>query len=203
MITVLLMALCLTQSPTVKPGKPQEFVAQQDPSDAPGHLVVRAHRKNILAMELGWNSLTGVGALYSRNVHPNVSLDAGLGFSSRGGQFGVRARYNILTDALTPFVGLGFTYGSGFSAVQEAKNSDDVVRFGYVVRPTPLAQATVGLSWQTLQGFSLMGMLGYAQLLQQINTHVVLGTTNYADRFFLSRIFGSGPVAAINVGYAF
>ena len=173
----------------------------------------RTLRKNILGLELGWNSLTGLGLLYSRNIVPHFALDASAGVSlMRGGEFGLRGRYNILTGNLTPFIGLGFLYGTGWpnsidktTEVQEDGNKRNAVDYRVKVDRSPLAQGTVGLSWQNRQGFSLMGMLGWTQLLRASNVKIedVEKVTDKSDKDALKMAISSGPTIALNIGYAF
>ena len=66
-----------------------------------------------------------------------------------------------------------------------------------------MVQGTVGLSWQNRQGFSLMGMLGWTQLMRSRNVKVVSGDANDAERDRLKVVFGSAPTVALNIGYAF
>lgn len=165
----------------------------------------RTLRKNVLSAELGWNSLTGLGLLYTRNIVPHFSLDVGAGVSSRVGQFGVRGRYNILTDNLTPFLGLGFMYGTGTRG-EVSMNEDgnrDAIRYSFKVDRSPLVQGVAGLSWQTRGGLSLSGMLGWNQLLRRDNLLIKSGAPNDRDRDGLKTLIGSGPAIAMNIGYAF
>lgn len=164
----------------------------------------RTLRKNILSAELGWNSLTGFGLVYTRNIVPHFALDASAGIAARGGQFGLRGRYNLLTNALTPFIGLGVMYGTGWPDPIDRKIKDsDVVAYSFKVDRSPMAQGSVGLSWQNRQGLSLMGMLGWNQLLRADNVKVVSGVATETNRNNLKALLSSGPAVAVNIGYAF
>jgi len=171
----------------------------------------RTLRKNILGAEIGWNSLTGLGLLYSRNIVPHFALDASAGVSlARGGEFGLRGRWNILTGNLTPFIGLGFLYGTGWPNPLDKKDvqdGDKVVQYSFKVDRSPMAQGSVGLAWQNRHGFSLMGMLGWTQLMRASNVKLVQEHNNYqftkSDEDALKMVISSGPTIALNIGYAF
>src|SRR6186713_1386462 len=71
-------------------------------------LPIRAQRRLALTGEIGWNGLAGFGPVLTYYPGPHFGLDLGLGFSLLGGKIGLRGRYNFLTSAWTPFLGLGF-----------------------------------------------------------------------------------------------
>jgi acylphosphatase len=164
---------------------------------------VRHLRKNILSAEFGWNSLSGVGVMYSRNLNAHIALDGSVGISARGGQAGVRGRYNILNRNVTPFVGVGFMYGTGFPDALEAKKDNNDLRFAYRIDRSPFVQGVAGVSWQTRHGLSLMGMAGFNQLLRDGNVKVIAGSATPSDQDNLKKVFSSGPTLAMNIGYAF
>src|SRR5687768_11147304 len=80
----------------------QETAASQGP--------IRAQKKLMVGAELGWNGLAGLGLNASYHVLPWLSVDAGVGLSSFRVKTGIRARANLLTSELTPFVAAGFLY---------------------------------------------------------------------------------------------
>lgn len=200
MITALIFATMLGQT-AVAPA-PSEIAAHS--VLAPIEIVpVRTLRKNILGLELGWNSLAGVGVQYTRNLHPLFSIDGGLGLSGRGAQIGVRGRYNMLKRNVTPFLGLGFMYGSGTPNEVELRSHNNAVF--YKVDRSPMAQGTVGVAWQTRHGMSLMGSAGWTQLLRNNNNNVLIksGTPTKQQNDVLKAVSASGPTLALNVGYSF
>ncbi len=164
----------------------------------------RTLRKNIIGIEAGWNSLTGIGLLYTRNIVPHFALDLSAGVAARGGQFGVRGRYNLLTNALTPFVGLGVMYGTGWpDPIDRKDRNSDAVKYSVKIDRSPMAQGVVGLSWQNRHGLSIMGMLGWNQLLRRSNAKITAGVATKSDQDFVKAVVSSGPAAAVNIGYAF
>lgn len=164
----------------------------------------RTLRKNIISAEAGFNGLSDLGLLYTRNVVPHFAFDLGAGVARRGGEFGVRGRYNLLTNTLTPFIGLGVMYGTGLpDPIDFKKRDSDEVKYSAKIDRSPMVQGTVGLSWQNRQGFSLMGMLGWTQLLRARNVKVISGDANDSERDRLKVVFSSAPTVALNIGYAF
>jgi hypothetical protein len=54
--------------------------------------------------------VAGVGVNVSFHVHPRLSFDLGVGLAPVGGKVGLRARYNVLDQAVT--LGAGVLAGS-------------------------------------------------------------------------------------------
>ena len=202
MLTALVLSAMLGQTAVATPPSSQEMEAHN--VLAPITVVpVRSLRKNIISASIGWNDLGGEGLQYTRNLSPYFALDGGLGLSFRGAEVGVRGRWNMLNRNVTPFIGLGVGYGTGTPFDFEMKNEAKSANYTVKADRSPLAQGTVGVSWQNRQGLSLMGMVGYTQLLRSSNVLVTSGIANDKDRDWLKRILSSGPAVAVNIGYAF
>lgn len=203
MLTALILSAMLGQTAVATPPSTQEMDAHS--VLAPISIVpVRTLRKNILSLAFGWNNVPGVvGVQYTRNVNPYFAFDTGLGVGLRGAEVGVRGRWNMLNRNVTPFVGLGVGYGTGTFFENTAHDANLNTDYNVKALPSPLAQGTVGVSWQNRQGMSLMGMVGYTQLLRDSNVKVTSGVAGDKDRKDLKLLIGSGPVVAMNIGYAF
>ncbi len=158
---------------------------------------VREARPVTLSGELGWNGLAGSGLLLSWSPHPHISIDGGVGYSVAGPKVGLRGRYNLLKSNATPFIGLGM--GQAFGSFGE------VDMRGYTIKVDDhlSAQATVGLSYVSADGFSLLAGVGYAMPLQDETYKIVKSSIDRSERDILNTLLGSGPVLSIALGYSF
>jgi hypothetical protein len=168
---------------------------------------IRARRKLALTGELGWNGLAGFGPVLTYHFHPHVSADLGAGLSVLGWKAGLRGRYNFLTQPFTPFVGLGFNATSGLGEVtsdpkDNPEGDPDREPFTIDVKATYLVQAVVGFDFIHKRGFTLVGCLGYARVLNRNNFRVLAGTPTADERQAFDVFFKSGPVISVATGYA-
>ena len=167
---------------------------------------IREQRRINLALETGWNSLTGIGLGGGYQLTSHVALDGGIGQSVSGTRFGLRGRYNLLTSGWTPFVAAGAFYSAGRSRSETIENVDDDGRrtsFDVRLEGSAFAQGVAGMSYVGDGGFTFMAALGYAKLLGDDPVRVTKGTTGPADRRLLRTLYGSGPVISLAMGYAF
>jgi hypothetical protein len=160
-----------------------------------------------LTGELGWNGLAGFGAVLTYHFHPHVSADLGAGLSVFGWKAGLRGRYNFLTTPFTPFVGVGFNATSGLGEVTSDPKDDpngDPNRepFTIDVKATYLMQGVVGFDFLHKRGFTLVGCLGYARVLNRNNFRVLAGTPTPEENQAFKVFFKSGPVISVATGYA-
>jgi hypothetical protein len=167
---------------------------------------IRSRRRLALTGELGWNGLAGFGAVLTYHFHPNFSADFGGGVSLFGWKGGVRGRYNFLTSPFTPFVGVGFNAAGGLGQVPLQDENDPAYKLNpdpatIDVKPSYLMQYTVGFDFIHRRGFTMIGALGYAQLLND-NLDVVAGTPTSEDETVMSVVWGSGAVISMAFGYA-
>jgi hypothetical protein len=177
-------------------------------ADTRPQLPIRARRKLALMGELGWNGLAGFGPILTYHAHPHVSIDAGAGFSLLGGKLGLRGRYNFLKDPFTPFVGVGFNYGSGFGQFKTDPSADpngdpnrDPVTIDH--GPSYLIQTVVGFDFIHRHGFTMVGTLGYSWLLNQDNYKVLAGELTSDEEKGFNIAFKGGLVFGVAMGYAF
>lgn len=169
---------------------------------------IRAQRRLAITGELGWNGLAGFGAVLTYNAHPHVAFDLAGGFSLLGWKTGVRARYNILTGSMTPFVGVGFNATSGLGEFTSDPKDDphadaDAVPFTLNVKASYLVQYTVGFDFLHKRGFNMVGALGYAHLLNDNNIELLEGKLTRDERRAVDVIFKGGLVISLSAGYAF
>jgi hypothetical protein len=168
---------------------------------------IRARRKLALTGELGWNGLAGFGPVLTYHFHPHVSADLGAGLSVLGWKAGLRGRYNFLTAPFTPFVGVGFNATSGLGEVTSDPKNDpngDPNRepFTIDVKATYVVQGVVGFDFMHKGGFTLVGCLGYARVLNRNNFRVLAGTPTADENQAFKVFFKSGPVISVATGYA-
>lgn len=169
------------------------LVAQVDVSRAEARFQAtggdpRSQRPWVLSLEAGWNSLTGLGAVVARHLHPQFTLEAGLGISGEGPKLGARGRYNFLVQEATPFVAAGFLYATGTSATRPS--------YSYTVGPSPFLQLTAGLEYQSRAGYNVLAAGGYALLLRK-------NLTASGGAFGVEALTGGGPVLSLSFGHAF
>lgn len=169
---------------------------------------IRAIRKLALMGEIGWNGLAGFGPVLTYHAHPHLSVDLGAGLSLMGGKVGARARYNLLVASVTPFVGLGFVYASGFGPqninVANDPNADpgrDPVTLE--LKPSDILQAVVGFELIHRHGFTMLGCLGYSRVLNHHTVNVLAGKLADDERQAVDILFKSGLVLSLAAGYAF
>jgi hypothetical protein len=195
-------------APQALPPKGKIDLAIPPKADTRPQLPIRARRKLALTGELGWNGLAGFGPILTYHAHPHVSIDAGAGFSLLGGKLGVRGRYNFLKDSFTPFVGAGFNYGSGFGQFTTNPADDpngDPDREPVTIDhgPSYLIQTVVGFDFVHRHGFTVVGTLGYAWLLNQDNYRVLAGKLTPDEEKGFNIAFKGGLVFGVAMGYAF
>jgi len=194
----------------VSPGKPQkiEFVLPPPPKVDRQQLPIRSRRRLALLGEVAWNGLAGFGPMLTYHAHPHFSADFAAGFSLLGAKVGVRGRYNFLTTPFTPFVGLGYNYGSGFGQFTTDPSSDpngDPNREPVTIDhgPSYLIQGVVGFDFIHRHGFTMLGMLGYAWLLNHDNYRVLAGKLTPDEEKGFNIAFKGGLVIGVAFGYAF
>ena len=160
----------------------------------------RLQRPWVFSTEVGWNSLGGVGLVLARHLDANFTLEAGMGLSAVGPKVGLRGRYLFVPGAWTPFVGLGFLYGTGTGAAS-TWFSGDGPSYNYSIGPSPYLQGILGVEYQGEGGFNFTAATGYVGLLRQNLT--VTGTASQDQRDTLRILTGNGPVFSVSVGRAF
>lgn len=167
---------------------------------------IRAQRRLALTGEVGWNGLAGFGPVLSYNIHPNFSADLGGGLSAMGWKAGLRFRYNLLTSPFTPFFGAGFMATSGFGEVPLNDASDphyDPSRDPVTIdlKASYLVQTTVGFDFLHRRGFTMIGALGYAWLVNSDNFDVLAGTLAEDEKQAINVLYRSGVVISLAFGY--
>lgn len=177
--------------PTLAPNEPP---AQSRP--------IRAQRRLVLTGEIGWNSLAGFGPNLTFHAHPHVSFDLGAGVGLVGRKVGLRARYNLLKSAVTPFIGVGGIFASGYDAGESPATTDSGVTISGI-RPAAFVQGVVGVDWVSEHGFTIIGSAGYAWRVTRDNVKLVSGPPSREDQQALDFVFGSAPVFSIALGHAF
>lgn len=169
---------------------------------------IRSQRKLALLGELGWNGLAGFGAVLTYNPDPHVALDLAGGFSLLGWKGGVRGRYNLFTSNFTPFVGAGFNATSGLGEITSDPKDDpdrdaDSVPFTLDIKASYLVQGVVGFDFIHRRGFTMVGCLGYAHLLNKNNVAILNGKLTRNEQQAVNIVFKSGLVISLAMGYAF
>jgi len=198
-----------TPAPAALPTKPQKIELAVPPKpDTRPQPAIRARRKLALLGEIAWNGLAGFGPILTYNAHPHVSFDFGAGFSLLGGKVGVRGRYNFLKDSFTPFLGVGYNYGSGFGQFTTDPSSDpdsDPAREPVTIDhgPSHLIQTVLGFDFIHRRGFTMLGTLGYAWLLNKDNYRVLAGRLTHEEEQGFNIAFKGGLVLGLAMGYSF
>lgn len=160
---------------------------------------IRAQRKFAASGELGWNSLSGLGANLAYHPIPEFAVELGAGLSQEGIKTGLRARLNLLRSHWTPVVAAGFLYGFGSGGQNvETKVGDESVTLR--VKGSPYIQTVAGVNYTGPGGFAFMATAGWAFLLRE-NAVFVSGSRNAYDK--IHPFFDGGVVVAVSLGYAF
>lgn len=196
-----------TPAPAAAKNRKIELAVPPKPDIRP-QLPIRARRKLAVLGEIGWNGLAGFGPILTYHAHPHVSVDFGAGFSLLGGKLGVRGRYNFLKTPFTPFLGVGYNYGSGFGQFATEPSNDphgDPSREPVTIDhgPSYLIQSVLGFDFIHRRGFTMHGTVGYAWLLNQNNYRVLAGELTPDEKQGFDIAFKGGLVLGVALGYAF
>ncbi len=171
---------------------------------APRKLPIRAERRLALIGETGWNSLAGFGPNLIFHAHPRLSFELGVGLGLIGGKIGLRARYNFLDGAVTPFIGVGLIGGSGFDEpTGEISSAEEGSDLNIKLRPSTFLQTVIGIDWTRGNGFTLVSALGYAWMLSEDNVEILTGVPTREERRAFDALFRSSIVISIGLGYSF
>ena len=124
-----------------------------------------------------------------------------------GWKLGARGRYNFLPTPFTPFVGLGFDYAAGlgrFTSDPSAMAESGPIREPVTIEQgrSYLIQGVVGFDFLHHRGFTMLGTVGYARLLND-NYRVLAGSLTPDEKQGYDIAFKSGLVLALALGYAF
>ena len=171
---------------------------------------IRAQRRLALLGEVGWNGIAGFGPNLTFHAHPHLSFDLGAGLSFLGWKTGLRVRYNILTGPVTPFIGVGVIGAGGlgdspFPINDDTKNDTVPPRETVNIKVLPSAwlQTVGGVDWTAPGGFTLVGAVGWANLLSHDPVEVLSGEPNSEERQAMDVLFRSGIVITTAIGYSF
>lgn len=165
---------------------------------------VRAERRLALLGELGWNGLAGFGVNVSYHAHPQLTFDLGVGLAVVGGKLGLRARYNLLDNPVTPFVGVGLLGATGFEApTRDIAAEDENRELNIKLEPSAFLQTVAGLDWTSRTGFTLVSAVGHARLLTHDNVVIITGEPTEEEKRGFAIAFRSGVVISLAIGYSF
>ena len=70
------------------------------------------------------------------------------------------------------------------------------------VKPSYLMQGVVGFDYMHRRGFTMIGAIGYARLLNSDNVEILDGTPKEEERMAIDVLFKSGAVVSMSFGYA-
>ena len=163
---------------------------------------VRAQRRIAILGEAAWNGLAGVGPGVAWHVTPRLSLDAAMGASAVGQKVGARVRVNLFESKVTPFVGAGLMAagGTGGKEVELVNEGNTVV---IDLKPSAFAQFVAGIDLTGRGGFTMLAMIGWAELLGKDNVHIRSGIPTPAQQQAMDAAYRSGPVLGFAFGYTF
>ncbi len=163
---------------------------------------IREAHPLVLRVDIGWNTLAGLGLGASWAATPHLIAEVGAGFVLSGPKAGARVRWNLTTGDLTPFIAIGGIWSAGRGAPQTVNQGKDD-EFSFHVGQAAYVQGTAGLDYQDGDRVSYRFEVGWAQALGHRDLHVVAGTPTKADWNEVRFISGGGPVLGGSVGYAF
>lgn len=160
----------------------------------------RAKQRLFLLGEFGWNGLAGVGMVGGYHLHPNLTVEAGAGFSPVKWKFGARVRTNLWTSEWTPFLTGGLTYGLGDPGTEAVFLGGAPLR--YRLLRSPFMQLTAGVDYTGEDAVVFLVNVGWAFLLAD-NVEITRGVPSEQQQQILDLAFRSGPVVSVAFGYAF
>lgn len=197
-------------TPEPEPSAPPPPVVVIDPSQKPGRIPtgpIRAQRRLALTGEVGWNGIAGFGPNLTFRAHPNLSVDLGAGLSLVGWKVGLRARYLLLKGPVTPFLGVGVMAASGFGSepIELTNKNDEPTRepLNVKIRPSQWLQSVAGVDWVAKNGFTMIGSVGWAEVLSRDPVEVISGTPTHDEEQALNAVFRSSVVITVALGYSF
>jgi len=200
----------VTAPEALPPPPPPSTVVLSTPSKKGTRLSagpIRAQRRLALLGEVGWNGIAGFGPILTFHLHPHFSLDLGAGLSLLGWKTGLRGRYNLLTGPVTPFVGVGVMTAGGFGDAPILINDNDPdpmrEKVNVKILPSAWLQTVGGVDWTAPGGFTLVGAVGWANLLSHDPVQVTSGTPNAEERQAFDIVWRSGVVITTTIGYSF
>ncbi len=165
-------------------------------------LPVRMTRSFGISMNIGWNSLVGIGPTFQYFATPHIGIDAGVGLSGTGIKFGGRARYLFLEKKFTPFVAVGVNHGlGGGDSVYKMEDPDNGNLIYFKIKPSTFIPITVGGDVVSGGGFFIMFDLGYSILVGGDNIEMVNGTPTQFQNRVLDISYRSGLVIDIGIGF--
>lgn len=153
-------------------------------------------------IDFGWNSLTGLGVVFSGTPIAHIEVDAGAGLSALGYRAGTRLRLTPMTGSFRPFIGGGLSMSAGTFG-RKAKLDTDDNKIEFKVKPAPYAQLVVGFEAFSEEGWLFLLAAGRAFALRDGNYEVVSGTPNKTQNDVLELLYGSGAAISLEVGKRF
>lgn len=183
------------------PDEPRARRSAVAPPPAAGEDPVRADHRFVLAGELGWNGLSGMGVNLMFRPIPLLSVDVGGGLSSVGWKGGARVRANILESEWTPTLGAGVIFGSGTSG-RSFELTDGAKSVWLHLSPAAFLQFVGGVEYSGRGGFTFLATAGYAVRLQD-NVVIDSGVPTTIHKSAMDLAYGSGMVLSLAFGYAF
>jgi hypothetical protein len=157
--------------------------------------------------EVGWNGIAGFGPNLTYRVHPNLSVDLGVGLSLLGWKGGLRGRYLILQGPVTPFIGVGVISAGGFGSEPIELTDKDAEPnrepLNVKIKPSLWLQSVAGVDWVASNGFTIVGSAGWASVLSNDPVEIVTGKPTRDEEHALNALFRSSIVATIALGYSF
>ena len=169
---------------------------------------VRTRLPWTIASELSWNGLSGLGLIVGWSPHPFVTLEAGGGGGTSGARLGLRARWNILTTHVTPFLAAGGVFNFGVEGTRYYSSESENFSQNQLDTVVTAAQGVglhtlFGVVFTTDGGFHLQGGGGY--LWCPPDPALASPAAGVRTYFVNAYAFatGSGPIVSIALGQAF
>ena len=109
-------------------------------------LEARMQKRWVLSVQLGFNTLPGLGLGGSYMATDHLAFDAGMGIGISGRKLGARARWNFTTGSWAPFAAAGLIHAFGLPDPIEYKQGGE--QFHYKVGSASWMQLAAGLDGQ-------------------------------------------------------
>ncbi|MGQ0507743.1 MAG: hypothetical protein ACT4TC_20770 [Myxococcaceae bacterium] len=174
------------------------FSAHAEGDDVPR----RQKRRLGIALEGGFKNITGVGGVsLTYHARPEVSVAVGVGAGTGGATVGLRARWNILKHAFTPFIGGGLMLAEGYERGSWRDAGFDAPLLAYDIEPNLHLQAVGGLEWIASFGLTFRLEGGYSLATGPL--YVSDGELTDWIRSGIVLRHGSGPLFGCAIGWTF
>jgi hypothetical protein len=165
-------------------------------------LSARLEKRWVLSVQLGFNTLAGLGLAGSYMATEHLAFDAALGIGLSGRKIGARGRWNFTTGNWAPFAAAGLIHATGLPQAVEFKQ--DAEQFHYTVGSATWLQLAAGLDAQAPGDWFVVRLEGgWVVPLQDEGIAVVDGNPSSSSLDAIRVLTRGKLVLGLSLGAAF